>query len=148
LIEIPLAEFAIVMQGALMMSRFVRRVFLGVLLTACGCGGPYKEPTIDNFDGRLVHKEEPVSFPEGEEVRLQLAFHKNGERFGVPIKPDGSFDIGWMPIGSYSATLERRGGELDGARSAPARRHEIKGGFTVVEGQTEYEIELGDDYKP
>jgi hypothetical protein len=131
-----------------MTYRVVCVVFLGVLLAAAGCDGPYKEPTIDNFDGRLVHKGEPVSFPEGEVVRLQLVFHKNGERFGVPIKPDGTFDIGWMPIGSYSATLERRGGESSGARSAPERRHEVKGGFTVVEGQTEYEIELGDDYAP
>jgi hypothetical protein len=119
-----------------------------MLLAAVGCSEPYKEPTIDNFDGRLVRKGEPASFPEGEEVRLQLVFHKNGERFGVPIKPDGTFDIGWMPIGSYSATLERRGGGSSGARSAPERRHEVKGGFTVVEGQTEYEIELGDDYTP
>jgi hypothetical protein len=129
-----------------MTARFIFLVGVGVLLAATGCGGPYKEPTIDNFDGRLVHKGEAVSFPEGEEVRLQLVFHKNGERFGVPIKPDGTFDIGWMPIGSYSATLERRGGKSNGARSAPERRHEVKGGFTVVEGQTEYEIELGDDY--
>ncbi len=62
-------------------------------------------PTVDAFNGRLVHDGKPVSFSDKEKVELKLVTEK-AESFGVPIKPDGTFQIGWMPIGKYSATLQ------------------------------------------
>ena len=113
-----------------------------------GCSGPYSEPTIDQFDGRLTHKGQPVSFAADKKVVLRLVFHKNGERFGIPIKPDGTFDIGWMPIGKYSAILERSSSVPGAPRGSIGKQtFNIEKGLTIAEGQTKYEIELGDDFE-
>ena len=123
----------------------LRWVVACTLLTMCpSCSSPpYPEPTIDNFDGKLVHEGEQASFAEGETVILNLVFHKNGERFGIPISPEGTFDIGWMPIGKYSASLERK--KPGGGRK---RIFKIPGGLVIEEGQTVYVIDLGDNYEP
>jgi hypothetical protein len=126
----------------------LRFVLLAVtLFTLVGCGGPYDEPTIDEFNGRLTHLGKPISFSPDEKVILRLVFHKNGERFGIPIKPDGTFDIGWMPIGEYSAILERSSAGGSG-RTAGKDTFNIAEGLTIAEGQSKYDIELGDDFQP
>ena len=127
-------------------ARRAARCLLATLALA-GCSGPYKEPTIDQFHGKLTKGGQPVSFPAGEKTVLQLVFHKNGERFGIPIAADGTFKIGWMPIGKYSATLERPGAAGAGRGSAPARRFELADGLTIAEGQTDYVLELGEEFK-
>jgi hypothetical protein len=113
-----------------------------------GCGGPYKEPTIDKFDGKITHKGQPVTFSSDDKVVLRLVFHKNGERFGIPINPDGTFDIGWMPIGNYSAILERSSNKQAGVRSGVVESFNIEKGLTIAEGKTQYAVELGDDFRP
>jgi hypothetical protein len=115
-------------------------------LALAGCGGPYKEPTIDDFNGKLLHKGEPVSFPANEKVVLRMVLHKNGERFGIPISQDGTFDIGWMPIGSYSAILERSSNSPSGARTSGMQTYNIPQELKIEEGQTQHVIELGDEY--
>lgn len=117
---------------------------LVVSIAIAGCGGPYKEPTIEKFDGQLTHEGQPISFADGEKVLLRLTLHKNGERFGVPISPAGTFDIGWMPIGEYSATLERGGS----ASGFGVDLYNIDEGLTIAEGQTKYTVELGEKFKP
>jgi hypothetical protein len=120
---------------------------LAVSFALVGCGGPYSEPTIDEFDGRLTHKGQPVSFTDDEKVVLRLVFHKNGERFGIPVKPDGTFDIGWMPIGEYSAILERSSSTPGAPRGNTGKQtFNIEKGLTIAEGQTKYDVELGDDF--
>jgi hypothetical protein len=135
-----------------MLMRMVHSyIFFSVLalsVVLVGCGGPYSEPTIDEFDGRLTHRGQPVSFAADEKVVLRLVFHKNGERFGIPIKPDGTFDIGWMPIGEYSAILERSSSAPGAPRGSTGKQtFNIEKGMTIAEGQTKYDIELGDEFK-
>lgn len=133
----------------MLLSRVSQLAFVMIMLsTVSGCNfGPHEDPTIDEFNGQLMHKGAPVKFDPGEKVILRLAYHKRGERFGVPITPDGTFNIGWMPIGEYSADLERSGGK-DGPRTAFKRIHHVPDGLTIAEGQTKYEIELGEGFKP
>jgi hypothetical protein len=128
--------------------RFVGAVVLltGGCLALAGCGGsddkPPDLPTVDAFHGRLTQDGKPVRFPQGEEVELQV-FHEKGRKFGIPIEPDGTFKIGWMPIGKYSAMLTR-----PAKSKGPPLKHSVPGGFAIKEGQTEYTIELGKDYRP
>jgi hypothetical protein len=116
-----------------------------------GCSsGPDYGPTVDEFNGQLTHKGEPVSFGADDKVILQLVFAEKGERFGIPIQPDGSFKIGWMPIGKYTAILERTkaaGGKKKGP-STTQERYQVPDGLTISEGQTKYTIELGEGWKP
>src|SRR5262245_19060170 len=114
---------------------------LGVALTGCGRGKPFNGPTVDAFTGRLVQNGKPVSFPGGP-VKLRL-FHEKGESFGIPIQPDGSFQIGWMPIGKYSAVVIR---EPKNAKAGPSQ-YTVPGGLTVEGGKTEYTVELGKGWK-
>jgi hypothetical protein len=121
-------------------------VLLGLGLACSGCGPKksFEGPTVDAFTGRLTHNGRPVTFPETEKVRLEV-YHETGRSFLIPIRPDGSFDIGWMPIGKYSATLLR--GTPDG-RGPPAKRYNVSGGLTIEDGKTEYTIELGKGWRP
>ena len=127
----------------------MRRVFTALLFAAgaavvgCGPKKPFDGPTVDAFTGRLTHNGDTVTFPEDREVTLTVFFEK-GNRFGIPIKSDGSFKIGWMPIGKYSAILE----QTVPGQKGPPKRHNVPGGFTIAEGQTEYTIELGKEWKP
>jgi hypothetical protein len=116
---------------------------LGGLTAGCGPRKSFDGPTVDAFTGRLAHDGKPVSFPEGEQVEVRV-HHEKGESFDIPIRPDGSFQIGWMPIGKYSATLLRENKQERG----PAKRYTIPGGLTIEAGKTEYTIELGKNWKP
>jgi hypothetical protein len=119
-------------------------VIVGLGLAPAGCG-PRKSfdgPTVDAFVGKLVQNGKPVTLPPGETVVLSL-FHETGQSFGVPIKADASFKIGWMPIGKYSATLVR---ETKG--KGQPKRYNIPGGLTIEAGKTEYSVELGPEWKP
>ena len=119
-------------------------LWLVVLCALIGCRRKeFDGPTVDAFNGRITQAGKPVSFPADEKVLLEL-FHEKAQSFKIPIKSDGSFDIGWMPIGKYSATLIR---EKTGVRGGP-KRHAIPGGLTIEDGQTQYTIELGKDWKP
>ncbi|UUO06859.1 hypothetical protein M4951_00765 [Blastopirellula sp. J2-11] len=132
------------------MMRYAYLLLLAVLLT-CGCQPAYEfeGPTVDNFDGQLVAGDQPVSFEPGQKVTLQLRFHGNGESFGVPIQPDGKFDIGWMPIGKYSGLLEYTPADKAGRKGGgQPSRHALPQTFEIVDGQTEYAVDLGNNWKP
>jgi hypothetical protein len=119
----------------------------GLVLTPAGCSSrSSRGPTVDAFNGRLTHEGEPVKFPEGETLLLQV-FHEKGRSFGIPIKSDGTFQIGWMPIGSYGAVLKRESVDASGARSTP-RMYSLPGNFKIEVGKTEYQIDLGKDWQP
>lgn len=116
------------------------------LATAAGCGertATFDGPKVDQFNGQVVHEGKPVSFAADEKVELKL-FHEKGESFGIPLKPDGNFQIGWMPIGKYSATLIRE--KTQNGKKVP-NMYSVPGGMTIAEGRTEYEIELGKGWK-
>jgi len=122
---------------------------LGLVTAGCEPADQAKyDSTVDNFDGQITHNGEPVSFADMENVKLQLLYLETAEHFGVPIKPDGTFDIGWMPIGDYSATLEWKNTSTDRNREGGPATHGVPGGLTVLEGKTEYTVELGENWKP
>ena len=129
----------------------------GTVLASAGCrpsAGPnkyYNGPTIPAFSGRVVRDGKPVTFREDEEVRIQCTLTEGegiGKSFGVPIKPDGTFSIGWMPHGKMALRLERS--PKDAARrTGVAQRYDIPGGLTIEEGKTTgYTIEVGKDWSP
>lgn len=126
-------------------------VFTASLIVACGCGertATFTGPTVKEFTGKVVQDKKPVTFPEDEKVSLKL-FHEKGESFGIPLQADGSFKIGWMPIGKYSVTLIREK-QLSGTKKgggAP-NQQSVPGGFEIKDNQTDYTIELGKAYKP
>ncbi|MBN9523661.1 hypothetical protein J0H58_34975 [bacterium] len=119
---------------------------LGLAAGGCGPGKPFDGPTVDAFNGRLVRGGQPVAFPAGEKVQLKL-FHAKGESFNIPVNADGTFKIGWMPVGKYSAALVREAAE-PGKKGAAPSRYSLPGGLTIEDGKTEYQIELGKDWKP
>lgn len=108
-------------------------------LFGCGPDVPFDGPTVDAFVGELVKEGKPVTF-DGP-VKLSL-MHEKGERFDIPIQPDGSFKIGWMPIGKYSAMLAQEPIEKSGPKM-----YTIPGGLTIEDGKTEYRIDLGKGWK-
>lgn len=118
-----------------------------VFLALLGCEPPkvkeFDGPTVDKFVGKLVHEGKEVKFPEDEVVTLQLMFLKNHQVFGIPIKGDGSFGIGWMPIGKYAAILERR---KDGGMRPD--KQTVSSDFRIEKGKTDYVIDLGSNWKP
>jgi hypothetical protein len=127
-------------------NRLVVTFCLG--LAAFGCGkepGVFEGPTNDAFTGKVVHNGKPVKFAEGEEGSLSI-FHETGRRFGIPLNPDGTFEIGWMPIGKYTVQLERT--LKHSKKGASMSRYGVPGGLKIEAGKTDYVIELGKDYKP
>jgi hypothetical protein len=135
------------------MLLFSRRFLIVILMAAAVSWGcvrteqKYDGPTVDAFTGRLTHNGEPVSFPPEEKVTLQLVFEKASGPSGVPIQSDGTFKIGWMPIGKYSAMLVRRGNGSGGRGGMPSM-YRIPDMLTIEEGKTEYTIDLGPSWKP
>jgi hypothetical protein len=126
-----------------------------VLMAALGCspGKTFNGPTVDAFTGKLVADGQPVSFPPGEKTILRLYHQPTAKSWGIPIQSDGTFKIGWMPIGPYTAMLERpsaAGGHAGPGRQGGGRmnRHLLPDTFSIVEGKTEYTIDLGKGYKP
>ncbi len=117
---------------------------LASLVSGCGQSRTYDGPTVDAFTGRLTVQGNPISFKEEQKPKLRLIHHKKGERFGIPIQPDGTFKIGWMPIGKYSAILET----FRSGKRTTVNTHTIESGLTIEKGKTEYVIEVGKGYKP
>lgn len=124
----------------------------GLGVGGCGpgrTGADDYDATIDTFLGQIVQNGKPVTFEPGEKVVLQLVFHDRGERFGIPVQPDGSFKIGWMPVGAYTAVLERTAAPKDGRRGSGApSTYTVPGGLIISDQKTKYEVELGKDWKP
>jgi hypothetical protein len=120
----------------------------GVLLPLLGCDPPkvkeYDGPTVPKFVGKILHEGKPVTFSDDEIPSLQLMFQKTRRPWGVPLKQDGTFDLGWMPIGKYVVVLERR----EKANPRNNNKYLVDQNFEISEGKTEYVFELGKDWKP
>src|SRR5438132_13322221 len=80
-----------------------------ILLVVPGCGQKktFDGPTVEAFNGRVTADGKPVSFAPGEEVSLRLMHQGSGKSWGIPLQPDGTFNIGWMPIGKYTVMVSR-----------------------------------------
>jgi hypothetical protein len=131
---------------------------LGVALVValgCGPGKTFDGPTVDAFTGKLVADGKPVSFPPGEKTILRMYHQPTAKSWGIPIQSDGTFKIGWMPIGPYTAMLERPSAAGSHGTPGPGRQgggrpslYQLPSTFSIIEGKTEYTIDLGKGYKP
>ena len=128
------------------LNRLVLTFCLGLAVFGCpNKRGGYEGPTVDAFHGKVTHNGKPVKFAENE-AQLNL-FHEKGQQFGIPLKPDGTFEIGWMPIGKYAMMLERTG--QNAATKGPSKtRYNVPSTLVIEEGKKDYVIELGKDFKP
>jgi hypothetical protein len=130
-------------------------MMMGFLWTTVGCGyGPkpyYEGPKVPSFSGHVVQNGKPVSFPEDEEFVVQCRVIEGdaiGKAFGVPIKPDGSFSMGWMPLGKMSMRLERSWKDPAKTTGGPPRAYSVPGALVTESGKTSgYTIELGPGWK-
>ena len=127
-------------------NRLVLTFCLGLAVFGCtNKRGGYEGPTVDAFHGKVTHNGKPVKFAENE-ARLNL-YHESGQQFGIPLKADGTFEIGWMPIGKYAIMLERIA--QNPAKKGPQKTmYNVPDGLTIEEGKRDYVIELGKHFKP
>ncbi|HEY1189011.1 MAG TPA: hypothetical protein VGE74_15260 [Gemmata sp.] len=128
-----------------MRPQFVAALMAALFVTALGCErkSTYDGPTVEKFGGRVVANGKAVQFPEGETVQLKV-FHEKGQSFNVPVKADGTFDVGWMPIGKYSVTLLR----LKSGQKGQPNQYGVPGGLHIESAQTEHKVDLGPNWKP
>ena len=121
-------------------NRLVLTFCLGLAVFGCANKrGGYAGPTVDAFHGKVTQNGNPVNFAENE-AQLALYHHESSQQFGIPLKPDGTFKIGWMPIGKYAMMLERtaQNPEMKG----PAKtRYNVPSSLTIEAGKTDYVIE-------
>ena len=106
----------------------MRRVFsvaiVGVALAAAaGCGQKkaFDGPTVEAFNGRVVADGKPLTLPPGEKIGLRLMHQGSGTSWGIPLQPDGTFNIGYMPIGKYTVMVTRPPGRRS-RRTTGSRR--------------------------
>jgi hypothetical protein len=119
-------------------------LFATVGLAVAGCAGKKQfedKPSIDSFTGRVTQDGKPMKIPQGQGIQLMLIY-EDSRRSGIPLDADGKFDIGKMPIGRYSVMLER-----PASGKGPPMKHNVPGGLVIVDGKTDYTIELGKDLK-
>src|SRR6267142_2050555 len=120
-------------------NRLLLTLWLGLVVAGCS-QKPFPGKTVDKFVGRVTANGQPVSFPAEQMAELKT-FHETGQQFGIPIKEDGTFVIGWMPVGKYAVMLERRTGAK--TKGPGMSRYSVPDGLTIEEGKTEYVVELG-----
>ncbi len=122
-------------------------LIVGLVWATIGCGryGPkpfYEGPKTDSFSGQVVHEGKPVTFS-GDNEAIIVFYSADGVQFGVPIKADGTFSIGWMPVGKQHLVLERASGG-----SGTTSKYGIPGEFTIEAGKSSgYVVELGKGFK-
>ena len=126
-------------------NRLVLTFCLGLAVIGCANKrGGYEGPTVDAFHGKVTHNGNPVKFAENE-AQLSL-YHEKGQQFGIPLKADGTFEIGWMPIGKYAMMLERT--PKNPGKGPTKTRYSVPSSLIIEEGKKDYVIELGKDFKP
>jgi hypothetical protein len=116
-----------------------------LVLPALGCGKDkeFDGPVVDKFVGKVVKDGKPFTIPGSDQLSIE-AKHESHQTFGIPIKPDGTFEIGWMPLGNYVLFAEyHKAGQKGRSNKAT-----IPGGLQVMQGKTDYVIELGKNWKP
>jgi hypothetical protein len=126
--------------------------WLGLVVVGCTYK-TYEGKTVDKFVGKLTYNGESVNFPAEQYAQIRV-YHESGKQWSIPIKQDGTFDIGWMPVGKYAVMLERRqnaknqDAKKQVAKQGPGiSRYDVPGGLTIEEDKTEYVIELGKGFK-
>ncbi len=127
-----------------MRVRYWAVVLAGLCLTALGCNSKeYSGPTVDKFTGVVTSNGKPISIPPGTHFQIRLR-HESGQSFGIPINTDGTFEIGWMPLGHYEILTEST---KEGQRGGMGKARVPGPGLQVTAGKTEYTIDLGKNFK-
>jgi hypothetical protein len=121
-------------------------VLAGLGLVGAGCTpqpkSNYEGPKITSFTGKVVADGKPVTFTADQKARIQY-FHDGGSTWGIPLSDDGSWKIGWMPTGHYSGFLERANKAGKGLSTSKFGVPDLE----IVDGQTDYVIDLGKNFK-
>jgi hypothetical protein len=138
------------------------RMFKNVLavavfgLTCAGCTprATFDGPKVNAFTGQVVQNGQPISFAPDSHATLEVIQTEKAYRFNIPLAENGTFKIGWMPIGKYEVFLNKDM-ETDTGQGTRRKRPMIIGAgyhlpepLMIEDGKTEYTIELGKDYKP
>jgi hypothetical protein len=114
-------------------------------LLAVGCSRkPFDGPTVDSFTGRIVRDGKPMTLPADKVVGMKLIFEERGRQFNIPLEPDGTFKIGWMPIGKYTVMMVS---SRKGVKGGPSM-YSVPGGMTIEAGKTQYTIDVGKTWEP
>ena len=119
------------------------------LLAGCEPKSEITGPTVTQFSGKVVIDGKPVAIKSGDRVVLFL-IDKMGQSYGIPVNADATFSVGKMPISKYSVQVRVDPAPVTsekGSRAAPQRVTNVPAGFEIVEGQTEYTVELGKGFK-
>jgi hypothetical protein len=116
-----------------------------LVLPATGCGKDkeFDGPTVDKFVGKVVKDGKNFTFPTSDQLIIE-AKHESRQTFGIPINPDGTFEIGWMPLGNYVLFAEYH----KSGQKGRANKTTIPGGLQVMQSKTDYVIDLGKNWKP
>ena len=129
-------------------KRLVLIFCLGLAVFGCSDNrGGFGGNTVDAFHGKVTQNGNPVKFAEGEQVELGL-YHEQGKHFGIPLKEDGTFEIGWMPLGKYMVMVERIPLGSGNKGASHKTRYNVPDPLIIEKGKTDYVIELGKDFKP
>jgi len=133
------------------MRAFSITTLCAILAALAGCE-PKSEitgPTVTQFSGKVMIGGKLASIKSGDRVVL-LLIDKMGQSYGIPISADATFSVGKMPISKYSVQVRVDPAPVTsekGSRAAPQRVTNVPAGFEIVEGQTEYAVELGKGFK-
>lgn len=125
-----------------MRVRFCALLMAMIAASVFGCNSrEYSGPTVEKFTGTITANGKQITVKPGEHLTIQMR-HESGQTFGIPIKEDGTFEIGWMPLGHYDLITEKY---KDGQRGGPSKVG--VGPFQVTNDRTEYTIDLGKRWK-
>lgn len=119
------------------------------LFAGCEPKSEITGPTVTQFSGKVLIDGKPVAIKPGDRVVL-LLIDKMGQSYGIPINEDATFSVGKMPISKYSVQVRVDPAPVKsdkGSKSAPQRIANVPAGFEILEGQTEYTVELGKGFK-
>ena len=131
------------------LTRYLLALCISFFIAGCTKVAKFDGPTVDAFHGQLVSDGKPISFSaDEEEIRLFLIHQGSGERFRIPIKADGTFDIGWMPIGQFNCMVEqkKKGGLETRGVQFPTQSKPVPGGLKIEEGKMVYDVEVGEGF--
>jgi hypothetical protein len=117
-----------------------------MFIVTFGCGNKeFSGPKVDKFTGKVTAGGKQITIPADYEVTINLQMDGvPGKSFGIPVKPDGTWQITWMPTGAYIVTVEKT--NLKATKGAPDKRV-VPEKFNVEAGKTEYSIDLGKNWK-
>lgn len=126
----------------------VSTLVLSLLLPTVGC---QKEPvgygeTTKSFIGAVVKEGNAITLPQ--DARLDLVHDETYSRFGIPLQQDGTFKIGWMPIGKYSGELVWLKGAVGGDPNPSLEHFKVPNGLVIEKDKTEYTVDLGSKWEP